>query len=266
MVNQSRLTAHTKLPQPDKNSAAMWIDSQKLDYRELNHRLREAIAAGETEFTLIGVNGQRYIADGVRGKIRFDIFGVPGNDLGAFMDGPEILVHNNAQDAVANTMNDGRIVVRGDAGDVLGYGMRGGRLYVRGNVGYRVGIHMKAFREQAPILVVGESAGDFFGEYMAGGILVLLSLSGNGKSQVGDYCASGMHGGSIYLRGEVDPYLVATEHVGITAACEQELAALHPILADYCEVLGVELDDVLRVPFSRLAPLSNRPFSSKYAT
>jgi glutamate synthase domain-containing protein 3 len=245
----------------------MQIDAANLHYRELNDRIRQAVAAGETEFTLTGVNGQRYIADGLRGKIKMEIHGVPGNDLGAFMDGPEIVVHNNAQDAVANTMNEGRIVVRGDAGDVLGYGMRGGRLYVRGNVGYRVGIHMKAFREQMPIVIVGEGTGDFLGEYMAGGLLVVLSLGSNGKCQVGDYCATGMHGGSIYLRGEVDSALIATEHVGIAPAGEEDMKRLRPIILDYCAQLSLEPDRILNSTlFHRLTPVSHRPFGSKYAS
>jgi len=244
----------------------MQIDAINLHYRDLNARIREAAAAGETCFTLTGVNGQRYIADGLRAKIKIDIFGVPGNDLGVFMDGPEITVHNNAQDAIANTMNDGKIVICGDAGDVLGYGMRGGRLYVRGNVGYRVGIHMKAYKEQAPIVVVGESSGDFLGEYMAGGILVVLCLNGNGLCKVGDYIGTGMHGGSIYLRGEVDPYLVATEHVGISAAGEEDMEILRPIVRDYCAQFDLDPEKVLNLPFTRLTPVSHRPFGDKYAT
>src|SRR5574340_1821684 len=99
----------------------MRIDATDLHYRELNRRVREAVAAGETAFDLDHVNGQRYIADGIKGDLQFDIRGVPGNDLGAFMDGPEIRVHGNAQDAVGNTMHAGRIVIYGNAGDVLGY-------------------------------------------------------------------------------------------------------------------------------------------------
>ena len=57
--------------------------------------------------------------------------GVPGNDLATFMDGPTVIVNDNAQDGIGNTMNRGLVVVNGDAGDVLGYGMRGGRLYVK---------------------------------------------------------------------------------------------------------------------------------------
>lgn len=244
----------------------MHIDATDLYYRDLNNQIRQAVEAGETEIELTGVNGQRYIADSLRGNLRIDIKGVPGNDLGIFMDGPRIVVNGNAQDSLANTMNDGKIIVRGNAGDVLCYGMRGGRLYVRGDVGYRVGIHMKGFRKQVPVLVAGGSAGNFLGEYMAGGILVLLSLNGNGICQVGDYCGTGMHGGQIYLRGEVDPFLIATEHVGLTPVTEEDMKILQPLITDYCTELDLDPEMVFAVPFQRLAPISTRPFSNKYAT
>jgi len=243
----------------------MKIDATNVPYKDLNAQIRAAVAKGEKAFDLKGVNGQRFIADGLRGKIKIDIHGVPGNDLGAFMDGPEVTVYGNAQDAVGNTMNAGKIIVRGNAGDVLGYGMRGGRLFVRGSVGYRVGIHMKAYQEQIPVLVAGETAGDFFGEYMAGGVLVLLGLSANG-SLVGDYCGTGMHGGTIYLRGKVDPALVATEQVGINPATDQDLAFLEPVLAEFCAEFKLDLKAVMSKPFTRLAPVSHRPYGSKYAT
>ena len=42
-----------------------------------------------------------------------EIHGTPGNGLGAYLDGAEIIVHGNAQDAVGDTANDGRIIVYG---------------------------------------------------------------------------------------------------------------------------------------------------------
>src|SRR5574341_1011883 len=140
------------------------IDATSRHYKELNRRVRDAVAAGNRAIRITGVNGQYYIGDGIRGEVEITIEGVPGNDLGAFMDGPTIVVRNSAQDKVGNTMNRGKIVVHGRAGDVLGYGMRGGKLFVMGDVGYRVGIHMKGYRDQLPGVVVGGKAGDFFGE------------------------------------------------------------------------------------------------------
>jgi len=244
----------------------MRIDAHNLHYRELNQHIREAVAGGETEIELDHVNGQRYIADGIERKVRITINGVPGNDLGAFMDGPEVIVRGNAQDAVGNTMNGGRIVVHGDAGDVLGYGMRGGKILVRGDVGYRVGIHMKAYRAQAPVLVAGGAAGDFLGEYMAGGVLVILGLNGRaGQPLVGDYCATGMHGGIIYLRGQVDSGLIAGDHVVVRESNDEDLRVLRPHLEEYCSEFGLDVEAVLGRPFLKLAPFSHRPYGGKYA-
>ena len=68
---------------------------------------------------------------------------------------------------IGNTMNDGRVIVHGNSTDITGYSMRGGKIFIQGEVGYRVGIHMKAYKEKQPLIVIGGKAGDFFGEYMA---------------------------------------------------------------------------------------------------
>jgi len=244
----------------------MRIDAQGLHYRELNHTIREAVAGGETEIELDHVNGQRYIADGIERPVSITIHGVPGNDLGAFMDGPSVVVRGNAQDVIGNTMNGGKIVIHGHAGDVLGYGMRGGKILVRGDVGYRVGIHMKAYRSQVPVLIVGGTTADFLGEYMAGGILVVLGLTGRqGQPVVGDYCATGMHGGMIYLRGGVDPSRIAGDHVAVREATDDDLRELRPHLAEYCAEFGCDVEAIMARSFLRLAPFSHRPYAGKYA-
>ncbi len=79
-----------------------------------------------------------------------DMYGTPGNDLGAFMNGPKVTVYGNAQDGCGNTMNEGEIVIHGHAGDVTGHSMRGGRIFVKDYVGYRVGIHMKEYQKKIP--------------------------------------------------------------------------------------------------------------------
>ncbi|MDD5111919.1 MAG: hypothetical protein PHG85_05195, partial [Candidatus Altiarchaeota archaeon] len=155
----------------------MKINAKNLDFKELNEAVRKGVREGAGSITLDNVNGQRYIGCGIRGGVGISIKGVPGNDLAAFMDGPSIEVFGNAQDAVGNTMNGGRVIVHGSAGDIVGYSMRGGSIYVKGDVGYRVGIHMKSYKENVPVIVVGGVAYDFLGEYMAGGLLIVLGLS-----------------------------------------------------------------------------------------
>jgi len=154
--------------------------------------------------TLKNVFGQRFIGCGIRKDIKIKIYGVPGNDLGAYMDGPEIEVFTNAQDAIGNTMNKGSIVVHGSCGDTAGYAMRGGEIFIEGSVGYRVGIHMKEYLDMKPAIVIGGSAGDFLGEYMAGGLIILLGLNVKNKELVGKFCGTGIHGGVIYVNGTIE--------------------------------------------------------------
>jgi len=240
------------------------IDASGVHYRELNRRVKEAAAAGERDIVLDNVNGQRYIGTGVDAELNIEINGVPGNDLAAFMNGPRIRVAANGQDGIGNTMNAGSVVVHGMAGDVLGYGMRGGRIFIRDDVGYRVGIHMKEYKKQVPVLVAGGCAADFFGEYMAGGILVLLGLSRPpGKPLAGDYLGTGMHGGVIYLRGEVDPYRMGRE-VAVFELDDGDWKVLGPLLADFCACFGLDADEVAKGPFVKLKAVSSRPYGRLY--
>ncbi len=240
------------------------IDAKNLHYRDLNDQIHQALGHGAKNILLRNVNGQRYIGDGIRGNIKIWIEGVPGNDLAAFMDGPSIIVKSNAQDAVGNTMNSGKVVVHGHAGDVLGYGMRGGKLLIRGDVGYRVGIHMKAFKKYIPVIIIGGTARDFLGEYQAGGVIILLGLDRDGKPFVGNYIGTGMHGGVIYIRGEVDPFQLGKE-VSISSVDETDEKKLRLYLKEYCDEFGLSIDEVMRDRFIKLLPTHLRPYGKIYA-
>ncbi len=143
----------------------MLIDAQGMHYPELNGRIKEAVASGETAIELANVNGQRYIADGILSDARIEIHGIPGNDLGAFMDGPTI-------------------VVRGDA---------------------------------------------------------------------------------VYLRGNWDRSHVAGSHVDVRDADDEDLQQVRPALQEFCGDFGREMDTILDESFSKLTPLSHRPYGAKYA-
>jgi glutamate synthase domain-containing protein 3 len=241
------------------------LEAKGMNFRELNEKIRAAVAKGEKDITLSGINGQYYIGDGLKGKdVNITMDGVPGNDMAAFMDGPTLRVKTNAQDNIANTMNSGKVIVEGHAGDVLGYGMRGGKLHIRGDVGYRIGIHMKGQKKQNPVIISGGTAGDFFGEYMAGGILILLGLSMNGGPIVGDYLGSGMHGGKIFIRGEVDKDRCGAE-VGILECDEADIKELRGYLKEYCEDMELDLEVVMSKSFKKLIPVSSRPYGNLYA-
>lgn len=240
------------------------INAEGLYYKVLNEKVHKAINKGYKKIILNNVCGQRYIGDGLRGEdIEIIINGVPGNDLAAFMDGPKIIVRGNAQDGVGNTMNAGEVIIHGDAGDIIGHSMRGGRIFVKGDVGYRVAIHMKAYKNLFPVVIVGGTAKDFLGEYMAGGLLVLLGLNTK-KEIVGDFVGTGMHGGSIFIRGEVDERCLGKE-VKITQPGEDDQVLLRQHLNAFCKYFDYSLSQILKKPFIKLYPYTHRPYGKLYA-
>jgi len=241
------------------------IDASGVYYRELNTRLRDIVTNGNLKIELRNVYGQRYIGTDLNRPVEIEIFGTPGNDLGAFMNGPRIIVHGNAQDGCGNTMNEGEIIVHGHAGDTVGLSARGGKIFIREDVGYRTGIHMKEYRDKMPVIVIGGTAQDFFGEYMAGGILVLLGLNlGKGKSHRARFIGTGMHGGVIYVRGNVEKYQLGKE-VGVTDLEESDRAALRRYVNEFAGHFDFNADDILAQDFIKLFPRELRPYGRLYA-
>ncbi len=241
------------------------IDAAGMHYRDLNARLREAVEKGAERIELRHVCGQRYLGAGLHRPVEMHIYGTPGNDLAAFMDGPRIVVHGNAQDACGNTMNGGEVIVHGRAGDVTGYAMRGGKIFVRDDVGYRVGIHIKEYREQRPVIVIGGTAQHFLGEYMAGGVLVVLGLTlAPGERHIATYIGTGMHGGVMYLRGEVADYQLGREVARLPLE-EADWTRLRQLVEEYAAHFDRDPDAILDAPFTKLAPLSSRPYGQLYA-
>ncbi len=243
-----------------------------LPYKELNQQVHNAADEGYKHIILKNVLGQRFIADAMEHKdLKIDIHGTPGNDLGVFLQGPTIEVFGNCEDQTGNTMNDGTIIVHGNAWDVTGLAARNGRIFVKGNGGYRIGIHMKEYQDQRPIVVYGGSVKEFFGEYMAGGILVALGLeivNGSVKDVptsdvVLGSVGSGIHGGAIYVRGEI-----AEHKLGIAANVqpflEDDIKVLTPILEEFCGYFDVPIDKIWTRDFTKIAPASSRPYGDYY--
>lgn len=242
----------------------MKIDAAGLHFRELGERVRAAVDAGEKRVEIANACGQRYIGTGLTAGVEIEVSGIPGNDLGAFMNGPAIRVRGNAQDAVANTMSGGLISVEGHVGDLLAHSMRGGTVLVRDSAGYRVGIHMKAFGERFPVVVVGNTVGDYAGEYMAGGMLVVLGLyRENGRPVAGRYLGTGMHGGEIYVRGEVQPHQLGKE-VGRAEIGDADWGRLSAALERFSAEFGIDGEKFRREDFVRLVPTTHRPYGTLY--
>ena len=230
----------------------------KLEHRAVNAVLREA----DGDCTLTGLCGQRFIGAGMSGK-NIRIEGVPGNALGAYLNGGSITVCGNAQDAVGDTMNEGEITVHGNIGDAAGYAMRGGAIFVKGNAGYRAGIHMKAYRDKVPVMVIGGRTGSFLGEYQAGGVIVVLGLHDDGKPIVGNFPCTGMHGGKVFLRGSLSGVRFPPQ-VTVSPAAPEDLAEIEPLIKTFCTLFALDAEEILNAPFTVVTPNHENPFRQMY--
>ncbi|MDD2648847.1 MAG: glutamate synthase [Eubacteriales bacterium] len=239
----------------------MEIKAGLMDFEALNKMVRADAEDGK-KLVLREVNGQRYIGCGLCGSAEIDVYGTPGNDMAAFLNGPSITVYGNGQDQLGNTMNAGTVVVHGSVGDTAGYSMRGGEIFVKGSAGSRVGIHMKAYKEHHPVLVIGGSVGDFCGEYMAGGTLIVLGQGGK-PSPITRYCASGIHGGKLVLRGEVSPSQIARE-ADVLPMDEETLSEIEPLIERWCGYFGGDKRELLSGKFTLIKPKGKNPFARLY--
>ena len=236
------------------------VNAKNKYFKDLNDEIR---GITDTSIQIYNALGQRFIAAGSSGKT-FTINGVPGNALGAYLNGSLIDVLDNAQDAVGDTMNDGTIIVHGSVGDACGYAMRGGKIYIRDKAGYRAGIHMKAYKEKQPLIIIGEQAGSFLGEYLAGGTIIVLGIGMEGRPPVGYFCGTGMHGGKMFLRTDYLPADLPPQ-VAYRTATEDDKKEISDKITEYCQIFGFDRQEIMRHNFFVLTPNSANPYRQMYA-
>jgi glutamate synthase domain-containing protein 2/glutamate synthase domain-containing protein 1/glutamate synthase domain-containing protein 3 len=136
--------------------------------------------------------------------IRISFAGSAGQSLGAFLaPGISIRVMGDANDYLAKGMTGGRITIVPPpdagflphknviAGNVVLYGATGGELYLYGTAGERFAVRNSGAK------AVVEGVGDHGCEYMTGGVVVVLGLTGNNF-------AAGMSGGVAYVYDETE--------------------------------------------------------------
>lgn len=227
----------------------MIIDAKGVYYRQLNEQIT---ASNDVEIEVRNLCGQRYIACGSKAR-RFTLRGTPGNGLGQYMDGAQVEVFGNCQESVGDTMNAGEIIIHGNCGDACGYGMRGGRILIEGDVGYRAGIHMKAYMDQSPVLVIGGKAGSFLGEYLAGGLIAVLGIGMGGAYPCRFFCGTGMHGGKIILRCDEAPSGLPRQ-VLVREMTDNDRLELAVHVEAFCEYFGADAQSLLSQRYFVLTP------------
>ncbi len=172
---------------------------------------------GWKQFICYGYRGQRFTGCGLGESadgVRIDVYGSSGDYLASGIDGPEIYVHDNAQDQLGQIMKRGKLVVYGDVGQTFMYGAKGGNVFVLGNAAGRPLINAVGH----PRVVINGTCLDYLAEsFMAGdplnggGFVVLNGLQvddeGNATAQATPYPGSNLFslasGGAIYMR---DPF------------------------------------------------------------
>ncbi len=189
------------------------VDARHIGYKDLDREIAR-VASIKSVIRVANVMGHRYIGislprRGIRG-VRVELYGVAGNCLANLNEANYFYVYGNAGDDCGDTMHGGKVVITGDARDVLGQALQGGRIFVGGNAGNRVGIQMREYRDRRPYLVIGGRVDDYLGEYMAGGVIVVLNKK-SVPEPAGSYIGSGMVGGRIYIRGRVEPSRIGSQ-------------------------------------------------------
>ena len=183
------------------------VNGERIESRLLEEQIQKAVADGHTHLHIKaygqhGIGGRLWKAGDQKvhvkitgpvgqrtGSLGFDntlveIMGPTSDDSGWLNAGAEIIVHGNAANGACN-------------------GMAQGKVYVAGNIGAR-GMTMTKQnpRFDPPELWVLGAAGDYFAEFMAGGIAVVCGHEAQDPDNVLGYRPMvGMVGGQVFFRG-----------------------------------------------------------------
>lgn len=187
-------------------------EGSRIESRLLEEKIQDAVARGHRHLLIEaygqhGIGGRLWAAGDEPVHVR--ITGPAGQRVGSMG------FANTTIDAMGPVSDDvgwlnagATIVVHGNAGNGAANAMAQGRVYVAGNIGAR-GMTMTKFnpRFAPPELWVLGSVGDYFGEFMAGGVAVVCGYEAqNPKNILGYRPLVGMVGGKVFFRGPHDGF------------------------------------------------------------
>ncbi|MGD9042100.1 MAG: FAD-dependent oxidoreductase [Desulfobacterales bacterium] len=183
------------------------FSGERLESRILEEQIQEAVAQGQRSievnaFGQHGIGGRLWCAGNE--PVHIKISGHPGQRVGS-MGFPNTLIEvlGPASDDVGWLNAGAEIVIHGNAGNGCANAMAQGKIFIDGNIGAR-GMTMTKHnpRFEPPELWVLGSAGDYFGEFMAGGIAVICGHGPQNPDNILGYRPFvGMVGGKVFFRG-----------------------------------------------------------------
>ena len=171
-------------------------------------------------------------------KLRF--VGSAGQSFGAFVpSGIEMTLEGDANDYLGKGLSGGRIILHPDkrakfvahenviAGNVIGYGATSGEIFISGIVGERFCVR------NSGVTAIVEGVGDHGCEYMTGGRVVVLGMTGRNF-------AAGMSGGISYVYDADGKFMsrVNPELVDLVAIDNQDLNWLKTIISRHAALTG----------------------------
>ncbi len=159
------------------------LEIQAFGQHGIGGRLWDA-APDKMYIRIIGHSGQRTGSLGTS-NTKIEIMGPASDDIGWLNAGAEIIVHGGASNGAMN-------------------GAAQGKVYIGGTIGAR-GMTMtkRNPRFDPPELWVLGAAGDYFGEFMAGGIAVVCGVNAPDPERILGYRPLvGMVGGKVFVRGD----------------------------------------------------------------
>jgi NADPH-dependent glutamate synthase beta subunit-like oxidoreductase/glutamate synthase domain-containing protein 3/NAD-dependent dihydropyrimidine dehydrogenase PreA subunit len=188
------------------------IGGERVESRVLEEQIQEAVAGGRRSievhaFGQHGIGGRLWRAGNE--PVHLKVLGQPGQRVGS-MGFPNTFIEvlGPASDDVGWLNAGAEIVIQGNAGNGCANAMAQGKIYITGNIGAR-GMTMTKHnpRFAPPELWVLGSAGDYFGEFMAGGIAVICGHEPQNPDNVLGYRPLvGMVGGKVFFRGPHNGY------------------------------------------------------------
>ena len=217
-------------------------DGLRIESRVLEELLQQAVQSGQRRirveaFGQHGIGGRLWKAGNEAVKIK--ITGQAGQRVGAMgFPNTHIDVMEPASDDVGWLNAGATIVVHSHAGNGVANAMAQGKVYVAGNIGSR-GMTMTKHnpRFAPPELWVLGSVGDYFGEFMAGGVAVVCGHDPQTPDNVLGYRPLvGMVGGSVFFRGPHQGY--STADAVLRALTDEDWGWLQEGLSDFLSRVG----------------------------
>jgi glutamate synthase domain-containing protein 3 len=170
-------------------------NEKKKDPKEINDAIKDLLSKS-SRIKISGLEGQYGIGVGLKGKAEINVSGTAGNYLGAFNDGPVIVMNGETGDMAADGLFTGGLIIFGNCGKRCGCAMRGGILVIKGSADSDLASH----NLNGTIIVDGDVKGDM-APFMEGGTVI---VTGKVKGTIGRSST----GGIIFLSHK----LSETEH------------------------------------------------------